>query len=130
MGERGIAVDHSTLNRWVVKYSPELEKEFRKKKLPVGSSWRVDETYVKVKGKWKYLYRAVDKINIDKSGANKAAVDAVNRDLKGKGLPEIELRQVKYLNSTFEGATEPDCLGESVFSIESIEELKGFLKQQ
>ena len=61
MEERGIDVDHSTINRWVLKYAPELEKEFRKRKKPVGSSWRVDETYVKVKGQWKYLYRAVDK---------------------------------------------------------------------
>ncbi len=61
MEERGVEVDHSTINRWVVKYAPELEKEFRKRKKPVGSSWRVDETFVKVKGRWKYLYRAVDK---------------------------------------------------------------------
>jgi transposase-like protein len=45
----------------VLKYAPELEEEFRKRKKPVGPSWRVDETYVKVKGHWKYLYRAVDK---------------------------------------------------------------------
>jgi len=61
MAERGVGVDHSTINRWVVKYAPELEKEFRKRKAPVGSSWRTDETYVKVRGQWKYLYRAVDK---------------------------------------------------------------------
>lgn len=61
MEERGVDVDHSTINRWVVKYAPELEKEFRKRKKPVGSSWRVDETYVKIKGQWKYLFRAVDK---------------------------------------------------------------------
>jgi hypothetical protein len=61
MDERGVKVDHSTLNRWVVKYVPLLEKQFRSRKRPVGSSWRLDETYVKVKGAWKYLYRAVDK---------------------------------------------------------------------
>jgi transposase-like protein len=61
MEERGVEVDHSTLNRWVVKYAPLLEKQFRVRKLAVGSSWRFDETYVKVKGCWKYLYRAVDK---------------------------------------------------------------------
>jgi hypothetical protein len=50
MEERGVEVDHSTLNRWVLKYAPLLEKEFRAHKRPVGRSWRMDETYVKVKG--------------------------------------------------------------------------------
>src|ERR687885_2217775 len=59
MGERGVAVDHSTLNRWVIKYAPEVEKQFRRRQRPVGRSWRLDETYVKIKGKWAYLYRAV-----------------------------------------------------------------------
>ena len=61
MDERGVEVDHSTLNRWVLKYVPLLEAQFLARKRPVGSSWRMDETYVKVKGVWKYLYRAVDK---------------------------------------------------------------------
>ncbi len=60
MEERRVDADHSTINRWVLKYAPELEEEFRKRKAPVGSSWRVDETYVKVRRQWKYLYRAVD----------------------------------------------------------------------
>ncbi len=55
MAERGVEVDHSTINRWVLKYAPELEQEFRKRKAPVGSSWRCDETYVKVRGQWKYF---------------------------------------------------------------------------
>src|ERR1700744_761956 len=110
MEERGVEVDHSTLNRWVLKYAPLLEQEFRARKCPVGRSWRMDETYVRVKGVWKYLYRAVDKagstvdflliakrdrkaallflrkafgqhgtpekITIDKSGANPAAIDS------------------------------------------------------
>jgi len=60
--ERGISIDHATVNRWVIKYAPLLEKEFRKKhKRPVGKSWRMDETYVKNRGKWSFLYRAVDK---------------------------------------------------------------------
>jgi putative transposase len=59
--ERGVDVDHFTLNRWVAKYAPLLEKEFCARKHAVESSWRLDETYVKVKGCWKYLYQAVDK---------------------------------------------------------------------
>ncbi len=61
MKERGIELDHATVQRWVVKYTPILEVEFRKRKKAVGTSWRMDETYIKVKGKWRYLYRAVDK---------------------------------------------------------------------
>jgi putative transposase len=60
MQERGVSVDHATLNRWVLKYAPEFEKQFRRRQQPVGKSWRLDETYVRVKGQWKYLYRAVD----------------------------------------------------------------------
>lgn len=58
---RGVKVDHATIQRWVYKFSPLIEKEFRKRKKPVGTRWRLDETYIKVKGEWKYLYRAVDK---------------------------------------------------------------------
>lgn len=61
MEERGVEVDHSTVQRQVVKYTPFLETEIRKRKKAVGSSWRMDETSIKVKGVWHYLYRAVDK---------------------------------------------------------------------
>ncbi len=132
MEERGIGVDHSTINRWVLKFTPSIEKEFRKKKRPIGQSWRMDETYVSVKGEWKYLYRAVDKqgltidfiltakrdwnaalrflnkaikfrkkpskINIDKSGANKAGIRIYNQE-NGK---RIKIRQCKYLNNIIE----------------------------
>lgn len=60
MAERGIEVDHSTINRWVLKYAPELDKRIRPHLKQTNDSWRVDETYIKVKGQWKYLYRAVD----------------------------------------------------------------------
>lgn len=60
MAERGIEVDHSTINRWVLKYAPELDKRLRPHLNPTNDSWQVDETYIKVKGEWKYLYRAVD----------------------------------------------------------------------
>jgi len=60
--ERGLKVDHSTINSWVIEYAPKLEEAFRKRqKRAVGISWRMDETYIKVKGQWVYLYRAVDK---------------------------------------------------------------------
>jgi transposase-like protein len=62
MAERGIEVDHSTINRWVLKYAPELDKRIRPHLKQTNDSWRVDETYIKVKGRWKYLYRAVDSL--------------------------------------------------------------------
>jgi putative transposase len=61
MEERGVKVDHATLNRWVIDYSPLITAEVKKRKRAVATSWRMDETYVKVKGKWVYWYRAVDK---------------------------------------------------------------------
>jgi IS6 family transposase len=60
MQERGVEVDHSTINRWVLKYAPELDKRIRPYLKPTNDSWRVDETYIKVREVWKYLYRAVD----------------------------------------------------------------------
>ena len=131
-GERGVAVDHSTLNRWVIKYAPECEKAFRRRQCPVGRSWRLDETYVRIRGKWAYLYRAVDKeghtidflltptrdrdaaeaflhkairtpglpekVTIDKSGANTAAITPYNRTHK----TAITIRHSKYLNNLVE----------------------------
>jgi putative transposase len=61
MAERGIEVDHSSMHRRIIKLLPVSEKTFRRRKHPVGKSWRVDETYVKVKGQWEFLSRAVDK---------------------------------------------------------------------
>lgn len=61
MQERGVQVDHSSISRWAIRFLPLLEKVFRRHKRPVGESWRMDETYIKVNGQWKYLYRAVDK---------------------------------------------------------------------
>ncbi len=60
MCDRGVEVDHSTLSRWVQKYAPELDKRCRPHLKPTNDSWRVDETYIKVKGEDRYLYRAVD----------------------------------------------------------------------
>ncbi|WP_120634179.1 IS6 family transposase [Ruegeria sp. EL01] len=61
MSERGVAVDHTTLNRWVTRYAGAIAESARRRKGPCDRSWRMDETYIKVKGTWVYLYRAVDK---------------------------------------------------------------------
>ena len=132
MHERGVFVDHSSISRWAIKFLSLLEKIFRRHKRQVGGSWRMDEAYIKVKGIWKYLYRAVDKegktINfllaakrdkaaairffekaihdngfpekntIDKSGANKSAIDQIIDD---RAISVI-VRQVQYLNNIVE----------------------------
>ncbi len=60
MAERGIRVDHATIHRWIIRYSPELLNRFNSRKRAVTAKWHVDETYIKVRGEWKYLYRAID----------------------------------------------------------------------
>jgi len=126
---RGVKVDHSTIQRWLFKFTPDIEANMHKRKRQVCKSWRMDETYIKVAGKDRYLYRAVDKygntvdflltkkrmkgsaqkflnkaignngkpkvINIDKSGANTAAIRTFNR----RTFSRIKLRQCKYLNN-------------------------------
>src|SRR5437588_8745525 len=60
MGERGLPIAHTTILRWAVRYAEEFEKRWRRYERPVGGSWRADETYIKVRGRWVFLYRAVD----------------------------------------------------------------------
>lgn len=60
LAERGVTVDHATLKRWVVKLAPQIAARAQSRKRPTATSWRMDETYIKVKGRWTYLYRAVD----------------------------------------------------------------------
>jgi transposase-like protein len=61
MADRGITLTHTTILRWVQHYLPKIEKRWSRHARPVGGSWRMDETYIKVRGSWVYLYRAVDK---------------------------------------------------------------------
>ena len=75
LSERGLAADHTTIWRWVQRYAPELNTRGRRELKPTNGSWRVDETYVRVKGKWAYLYRAVDS-----SGATIDFLRSAHRD--------------------------------------------------
>ena len=94
MAERGVDVDHSTINRWVIKYSPQLEEAFHRRKRPVWTSWRMDETYIKVKGEWRYLYRAVDKYGetidflLTEHRDKEAALRFLKKAIRRNGLPE------------------------------------------
>lgn len=61
MKMRGVHVDHATIQRWVYKFAPLMEMQMKKRKVQVSGSWKMDETYIKIKGQWCYLYRAVDR---------------------------------------------------------------------
>jgi putative transposase len=134
MEERGVSVDHSTVKRWVIKYSPQLEEAFHRRKQSVWISWRLDETYLKVKGQWRYLYRAVDKTGqtidflLTAQRDERAAMRFLTKAIRRHGVPEkitidgseanaaairgyneahgtaIMIRQVKYLNNVVEQA--------------------------
>lgn len=95
MAERNVKVDHATLNRWVVEYSPQLESNFRKyHKSKINNSWRMDETYLKIKGIDVYLYRAVDKFGktidfmLSEKRNKQAALRFFNKAIGENGLPE------------------------------------------
>jgi len=128
----GVSVDHATVNRWVIKYSPPLEEAFHRRKRPVWISWRMDETYIRVKGQWRYLYRAVDKHGqtidflLTEQRDERAAKRFLTKAIHRHGVPEtitidgseanttaikgynkehgtsIEILQIKYLNNIIE----------------------------
>jgi putative transposase len=132
MEERGVPIDHATIQRWVVKYSPLLEEAFQRRKRPVWISWRMDETYIKVKGQWRYLYRAVDKQGqtidflLTEHRDEEAALRFLKKAIRRHGVPEkitidgsaaneaaiksyneahgtaIVIRKTKYLNNIVE----------------------------
>ena len=132
MEERGVELDHATIYRWVLKYTPLLEEVFHRHKRPVGRRWRMDETYIKVKGQWRYLYRAVDKHGqtidflLTEQRDEPAALRFLTKAICRHGVPEIItidgseanaaairryneehgtaiiIRQVKYLNNVVE----------------------------
>ena len=93
MKERGVEIDHATVNDGS-SMTQILEVEFRKRKKAVGTSWRMDETYIKVKGKWRYLYRAVDKEGktidflLTKKRDKKAAKRFLIKAINNNGFPE------------------------------------------
>ena len=94
MEERGVDVDHATLNRWVVKYSPMIASQAQRQKSKTGSSWRMDETYIKVKGRWTYYYRAVDRhgktldFMLSERRASKAARRFFKQAIETNDLPD------------------------------------------
>ena len=99
MTERGVAVDHSTIYRWVQRFAPEMEKRLRWQwRRPRSRSWRIDETYVRVRGQWAYLYRALDKFGntidfyLSSTRNTKAAKRFLGKALNG--LKDWELPEV------------------------------------
>ena len=98
--ERGLEADHTTVWRWVQRYGPELEKRLRRHLKPTNKSWRVDETYVRVKGYWCYLYRAIDSAGatIDFLLSAKRDADAAQR-LFRKALRDRSHPQPRVINT-------------------------------
>ena len=95
MRERGLSVDHTTIYRWVQAYAPELEKRIRPHLRPTNDSYRVDETYIKVKGQWRYLYRAADEQGqtvdflLSENRDQAAAVRFFKKDVHPQGAPTM-----------------------------------------
>ncbi|MFD1980698.1 IS6 family transposase [Mesorhizobium kowhaii] len=96
MAERGLNVDHSTVHRWVVHFSPRLWECFNRRKRAVTGRWHMDETYIKVRGQWTYLYRAIDSV-----GDTVEFFFSENRDLAASK---------RFLRKALERHGRPDCI--------------------
>ena len=129
---RGVKVDHSTIQRWIYKFTPMIEANMHRRKRQVFTSWRMDETYIKVSGKDRYLYRAVDKYGdtidflltkrrmkgsaqkfLNKAISNNSKPHVINIDKSGankegiktfnkRNFKNVKWRQCKYLNNIVE----------------------------
>src|SRR5919109_1150858 len=94
MRARGSPVDHATVNRWVVQYSPQLEEAFYRRKRPVWISWRLDEPYLRVTGEGRSLYRAVDKYGqtigflLTEPREQEAAMRVLTKAIRRHGVPD------------------------------------------
>ncbi|MBC2887726.1 IS6 family transposase [Ochrobactrum sp. CM-21-5] len=101
MAERGIAIDHSTMHRWVLHFSPKLLERFNRRKRQITHKWKLDETYVKVKGEWLYLYRA-----IDSNGDTVAFLLSRNRNLQAakRFLRKVLTRHGRPKQITIDGS--------------------------
>jgi transposase-like protein len=129
-------IDHSTLNRWVLHFAPLLEQKSRKFKRPVHRSWRMDETYIKIKGKWRYLYRAVDKYGatIDFLLTKKRDVNAAKtffrKTLMGNRLPvSVTIDKSGANNAALEHFANNRFTGERRFKIRQVKYINNILEQ-
>jgi transposase-like protein len=122
MAERGVRLAHTTILRWVLRYVPEFEKKWDRFARPVGTPWRVDETYIRVRGEWKYLYRAVDKQGntvdlLSKHGDIAAAKQFFTQAIDGQGVPEkITLDGYAAIHTAVDELKESEILPVNVFA--------------
>lgn len=112
LAERGLTVDHTTVFRWVQRYAPELDHRIRPHLKPTNKSWRVDETYVRIKGRWSYLYRAIDSTGATIDFVLSIFRSADAKELFAKALRDVSHPQPRVIN-TDKAALYPAAIYES-----------------